>query len=99
MILQKRQSAMEHNSSAMKTVIAVALAAATLAPASAQTEATPGGRGPRSEIVTHTNLTYYAGEGADKYRHRLDIYVPDGKNDATAIMLVPSGGFTVAVKG
>jgi len=82
----------------MKTFIAVAMAAATLAPASAQTEATPGGRGPRSEIVTHTNLTYYSGEGADRYRHRLDLYVPKGKKDVPVMMFVHGGGFTVGIK-
>jgi acetyl esterase/lipase len=89
---------MAHNLSAMKTIIAFALAAVTLMPVSAQIAAPPGGRGPRSEVVTHANLTYYSGEGADKYRHRLDLYVPKGKKDVPVMMFVHGGGFTVGIK-
>ena len=32
-------------------------------------------------VEVKTNITYYAGEGADKYRHRLDMYVPKGQRD------------------
>ena len=53
---------------------------------------------PRAAVETHTNLTYYAGEGADKYRHRLDLYVPKGKKDAPVMMFVHGGGFTVGIK-
>ena len=48
--------------------------------------------------MTHTNLTYYSGEGADKYRHRLDLYVPTGKKDVPVLMFVHGGGFTVGIK-
>ena len=57
---------------------------------------------PRVAFETHTNLTYYSGEGADKYRHRLDLYVPkEGKNvrkDVPVMMFVHGGGFTVGIK-
>jgi acetyl esterase/lipase len=52
----------------------------------------------RSAVDTHTNLTYYSGEGADKYRHRLDLYVPKGKRDVPVMMFVHGGGFTVGIK-
>jgi acetyl esterase/lipase len=52
----------------------------------------------RSAVETHTNLTYYSGEGADKYRHRLDLYVPKGKRDVPVMMFVHGGGFTVGIK-
>jgi len=52
----------------------------------------------RAAVETHTNLTYYAGEGADKYRHRLDLYVPKGKHDVPVMMFVHGGGFTVGIK-
>ena len=52
----------------------------------------------RAAVETHTNLTYYTGEGADKYRHRLDLYVPKGKRDVPVMMFVHGGGFTVGVK-
>jgi acetyl esterase/lipase len=53
---------------------------------------------PRAAIDTHLNLTYYTGEGADKYRHRLDLYVPKGKKDVPVMMFVHGGGFTVGIK-
>lgn len=52
----------------------------------------------RAAVDTHTNLTYYTGEGADKYRHRLDLYMPKGRHDAPVMMFVHGGGFTVGIK-
>jgi acetyl esterase/lipase len=49
-------------------------------------------------IDVKTNLTYYTGEGADKYRHRLDLYLPKGKRDVPVMMFVHGGGFTVGIK-
>ncbi|HXD74380.1 MAG TPA: alpha/beta hydrolase [Vicinamibacterales bacterium] len=51
-----------------------------------------------ARFETHANLTYYSGEGADKYRHRLDLYVPKGKKDFPVLMFVHGGGFTVGIK-
>jgi len=76
----------------MKT-IAAAIAAALIAGAIPTLAADPP---PRFE--THQNLTYYSGEGADKYRHRLDLYVPRGKKDVPVVMFVHGGGFTVGIK-
>ena len=75
----------------MKTAIAVTLAiAALVSPATAADN--------RIAIDTHTNLTYFTGDGADKYRHRLDLYVPKGKHDVPVMMFVHGGGFTVGIK-
>jgi acetyl esterase/lipase len=74
----------------MKTV-AAALLAVSLASAVRAADT-------RSAVETHTNLTYYSGEGADRYRHRLDLYVPKGKRDAPVMMFVHGGGFTVGIK-
>jgi acetyl esterase/lipase len=49
-------------------------------------------------VDVKTNLTYYTGEGADKYRHRLDLYLPKGKRDVPVLMFVHGGGFTVGIK-
>jgi acetyl esterase/lipase len=49
-------------------------------------------------VDVKTNLTYYAGEGADRYRHRLDLYLPKGKRDVPVVMFVHGGGFTVGIK-
>src|SRR5215467_9377399 len=91
MILQNRQSAMGDNSSAMKTVVAAALAIVALVSSTNAADI-------RNAIDTHTNLTYFTGEGADKYRHRLDLYVPKGKHDVPVMMFVHGGGFTVGIK-
>ncbi|HET9831321.1 MAG TPA: alpha/beta hydrolase [Vicinamibacterales bacterium] len=75
----------------MKTAIAATLAAAALVlPVHAADT--------RAAVETHTNLTYFSGEGADKYRHRLDLYVPKGKRDVPVLMFVHGGGFTVGIK-
>ena len=49
-------------------------------------------------VEVRTNLTYYSGEGADKYRHRLDLYLPKGQRDVPVMMFVHGGGFTVGIK-
>src|SRR5438105_10145952 len=91
MILQNRQSAMDHNSSAMKTACYAALALLTFAASAPAAD-------PRTPVDTHANLTYYTGEGADKYRHRLDLYVPKGRKDVPVMMFVHGGGFTIGIK-
>ena len=75
----------------MKTAVAAVLAIAALVVPTSAADI-------RNAIDTHTNLTYYAGEGADKYRHRLDLYVPRGKRDVPVMMFVHGGGFTVGIK-
>jgi acetyl esterase/lipase len=51
-----------------------------------------------AEVDVRTNITYYSGEGADKYRHRLDLYLPKGQRDVPVMMFVHGGGFTVGIK-
>jgi acetyl esterase/lipase len=75
----------------MKTAVAAVLATASLVLSTSAADI-------RSAIDTHTNLTYYSGEGADKYRHRLDLYVPKGKRGMPVMMFVHGGGFTVGIK-
>jgi acetyl esterase/lipase len=71
----------------------VLLAVAALFPAS------PLRASERDAVVdVKTNITYYSGEGADKYRHRLDLYLPKGQRDVPVMMFVHGGGFTVGIK-
>jgi acetyl esterase/lipase len=51
-----------------------------------------------ADVDVRTNITYYAGEGADKYRHRLDLFVPKGQHDVPVLVFVHGGGFTVGIK-
>jgi acetyl esterase/lipase len=74
----------------LSTLLTVVALAAVAVPARAAD--------PRSAVEVHANLTYYSGEGADKYRHRLDLYVPKGKKDVPVMMFVHGGGFTVGIK-
>src|SRR5215831_13497837 len=99
MILQNRQSAMGHNSTAMHEAyrsavrrLGCAFGCAALVIAAASTLHGSDG------VDVRTNLTYYSGEGADKYRHRLDLYLPKGKRDVPVMMFVHGGGFTVGIK-
>ncbi len=75
----------------MKTAIVVLLAISTLPYVARAADV-------RTAVETHQNLTYYTGDGADKYRHRLDLYVPNGKHDVPVMMFVHGGGFTVGIK-
>ena len=45
-----------------------------------------------AEVDVRTNITYYSGEGTDKYRHRLDLYLPKGQRDVPVLMFVHGGG-------
>jgi acetyl esterase/lipase len=51
-----------------------------------------------ADVDVRTNITYYAGEGADKYRHRLDLYLPKGQRDVPVLVFVHGGGLTVGIK-
>jgi acetyl esterase/lipase len=93
MILQKRQSAMDDNFSAMvlrPLPRVLALAAIVAAPAASSIRA--------AAVDVRSNLTYYSGEDADKYRHRLDLYLPKGQRDVPVLMFVHGGGFTQGIK-
>jgi acetyl esterase/lipase len=52
----------------------------------------------KQAVDVRTNLTYYSGDGADKYRHRLDLYLPKGQRDVPVLVFVHGGGFTVGIK-
>jgi acetyl esterase/lipase len=51
-----------------------------------------------ADVDVRANVTYYAGEGADKYRHRLDLYLPKGQRNVPVLVFVHGGGFTVGIK-
>jgi acetyl esterase/lipase len=73
--------------------LALAALASPLRAADAQ-----GDRAPRHDVDVRANITYYSGEGADKYRHRLDLFLPRGQRDVPVLLFVHGGGFTVGIK-
>jgi acetyl esterase/lipase len=78
-------------------VCALAFALAALASPLRAADA-PGDRDPRHDVDARTNITYYSGEGADKYRHRLDLFLPRGEREVPVLLFVHGGGFTVGIK-
>jgi acetyl esterase/lipase len=50
------------------------------------------------EMDSTSNVAYYNGPGADKVRHRLDIYVPKGHKDFPVIFMVHGGAWTIGDK-
>jgi poly(3-hydroxybutyrate) depolymerase len=48
----------------------------------------------RFEVEKHQDLAYYDGKGADKVRHKLDLYVPKGVKDFPVMMFVHGGKWT-----
>jgi acetyl esterase/lipase len=45
------------------------------------------------EVRAERNITYYAGPGADKFKHRLDLYLPKGCQDFPVVMFVHGGAW------
>jgi acetyl esterase/lipase len=78
----------------MRTIRCTAAAALVVLSLASPLRAADG----RADVDVKTNITYYSGEGADKYRHRLDLYLPKGKRDVPVMMFVHGGGFTVGIK-
>jgi acetyl esterase/lipase len=55
-------------------------------------------RTPVESVEVRKNITYYAGEDADKYRHRLDLYLPAGRKDVPVLIFVHGGGWRTGIK-
>jgi acetyl esterase/lipase len=49
-----------------------------------------------AEVVK--NVAYYEGEGADKIRHKLDLYLPKGQKDYPVFFFIHGGGWTDGCK-
>jgi acetyl esterase/lipase len=50
------------------------------------------------EIRVERDIAYYTGEGADKARHKLDIYLPKGKQDIPVVLFVHGGAWMLGDK-
>jgi acetyl esterase/lipase len=44
-------------------------------------------------VSVRKDLAYYSGEGADAVRHRLDLYLPEGKKDVPMILFIHGGAW------
>src|SRR5438270_3997212 len=69
--------------------IGVFLAAARLA-VGAETAKTDS---PKYEVRAERDLAYYTGPDADKVKHKLDLYLPQGKTDFPVVMFVHGGAW------
>jgi acetyl esterase/lipase len=45
------------------------------------------------EVRAERNITYYTGPGADKLKHRLDLYLPKGRQNFPVVMFVHGGAW------
>lgn len=50
------------------------------------------------EVRAEKNITYYSGPDADKIKHRLDLYLPKGKDDFPVVMFVHGGAWMMGDK-
>src|SRR5262249_4788227 len=59
--------------------------------------ARPGAKGPLTggnHAVTEVrNVAYYDGDGADRVRHKLDLYLPKGRKDFPVLFFVHGGAW------
>jgi acetyl esterase/lipase len=72
----------------------VLIAAAPLAVGADSVKTDP----PKFEVRAERNLAYYTGEGADKVKHKLDLFLPKGKTDFPVVMFVHGGAWTFGDK-
>jgi acetyl esterase/lipase len=70
------------------------LAAVGLFAAAAQADG-PGKSYPVKEV---RNVPYYEGKNADPVRHRLDLYLPEGKKDCPVLVMVHGGAWMLGDK-
>jgi acetyl esterase/lipase len=50
------------------------------------------------DVRAERDIPYYSGPGADKVKHRLDLYLPKGKSDFPVVMFVHGGAWVFGDK-
>ncbi len=50
------------------------------------------------EVQPERDIAYYTGPGADKLKHRLDLYLPKGRQDFPVVMFVHGGAWVLGDK-
>jgi acetyl esterase/lipase len=50
------------------------------------------------EVETRRDLAYYDGEGADKVKHKLDLYLPKDRKDFPVVLFIHGGAWTIGDK-
>ncbi|HEV3417514.1 MAG TPA: alpha/beta hydrolase [Pirellulales bacterium] len=53
---------------------------------------------PLCDVRAERDILYYTGPGADKVKHRLDLYLPKGKSDFPVVMFVHGGAWVFGDK-
>lgn len=68
-------------------------ATALAVPGGLRAQETTSASGKTYEVETLRNLTYFEGDGSDKVRHKLDLFVPKGTKDFPVVMFVHGGAW------
>jgi acetyl esterase/lipase len=53
---------------------------------------------PLPDVRAERDISYYTGPGADKVKHKLDLYLPKGKSDFPIVMFVHGGAWVFGDK-
>lgn len=51
-----------------------------------------------NEVQVRANIPYYQGPGADRLKHRLDVYAPRGKKDRPVVLFIHGGAWVFGDK-
>lgn len=78
--------------------ISVLLLVVTTCPLMAEETKVKTGFTAQYEVKTVKDIDYYKGEGYDKVKHKLDLYLPKGKKNFPVLFFVHGGGWTTGDK-
>jgi acetyl esterase/lipase len=68
-------------------------ASTLLAGAAARADDPPAPAGAKADVQVIRNVAYYEGEDADPVRHRLDLYLPQGRKDFPVVFFIHGGAW------
>jgi acetyl esterase/lipase len=79
--------------------VLVAVPACARARAHADPNPKPAAKsGGHFDVEEVKNVAYYDGDGADRVKHKLDLYLPKGQKDFPVLLFVHGGGWTTGDK-
>jgi acetyl esterase/lipase len=78
---------------AVPPILLPCLASLGLLPVAGAARAAPPDAGKTYKVRAVENVSYYDGKGTDIFRHKLDLFVPEGKKDFPVVVLVHGGAW------